>query len=54
VYQSRTGKEFLSAANEEQMQLLMPFIDPNWWISRFSNLPEDVEFVKMICDNGNI
>ena len=54
VYQSRTGKEFLTTASEEQMQLMIPFIDPNWWISRFSNLPEDVEFVKTICDNGNI
>jgi hypothetical protein len=54
VYQSRTGKEFLSVVNEEQMQLIIPFIDPNWWTSRFSNLPEDVEFVKTICDNGNI
>jgi hypothetical protein len=54
VYQSRTGKEFLTTASEEQMQLMIPFIDPGWWISRFSNLPEDVEFVKTICDNGNI
>jgi hypothetical protein len=54
VYQSRTGKEFLTTATEEQMQLMIPFIDPNWWTSRFSNLPEDVEFVKTICDNGNI
>jgi hypothetical protein len=54
VYQSRTGQEFLSTATEEQMQMMIPFIDPNWWISRFSNLTEDVEFVKTICANGNI
>ena len=54
VYHSRTGKEFLSTATEEQMQLMIPFIDPGWWTSRFSNLSEDVEFVKNICDNGNI
>jgi hypothetical protein len=54
LYHSRTGKEFLSTATEEQMQLMIPFIDPGWWTSRFSNLSEDVEFVKNICDNGNI
>jgi hypothetical protein len=52
VYQSDTGKEFLSTATVEQLGLLFAFIDPGWWTSRFSNLTEDVEFVKMICANG--
>jgi len=54
IYQSHGGKEFLSGVNEEQMLLLLQFIDPGWWTSRFSNLAEDVDFVKMICDNGSI
>lgn len=54
IYQSHGGKEFLSGANEEQMLLLLPFIDPAWWTSRFSNLAEDAAFVKMICENGKL
>jgi hypothetical protein len=36
------------------MLLLLQFIDPAWWTSRFSNLAEDADFVKMICDNGKL
>lgn len=54
IYQSHGGKEFLTKINEEQLGLIFNFIDPIWWTSRFSNLNEDTEFVKEICDNGKV
>ena len=54
IYQSQSGKDFLTRVNQEQLALLFEFIDPAWWTSRFSNLKEDVDFVQMICNNSSL
>ena len=46
--QCDSGIEFLSRLNEEQIAMVMPSIDPDYWQRKFVDYLADTEWVKMV------
>ena len=51
---SKTGKEMLKKLNDEQLEIIGPTINPQYWVKRFKNLPADVELVKEVIAEAKI
>ena len=51
---SKSGKDLLQRLNDEQLEIVGPIIDPQFWIRRFKALPADVELVKDIIKEAKI
>jgi hypothetical protein len=51
---SRAGKEMLTRLNDEQLEIIGPYIDPEFWLKRFKTLPADLELVKDIIKEAKI
>jgi DNA-directed RNA polymerase subunit RPC12/RpoP len=54
ILNSRAGKEMLKKMNDEQLEIVGPVIDPQYWLKRFKNLPADLELVKDIIKEAKI
>ena len=52
VFNCNSGIEFLSTLNEEQLAMIMPFIDPDFWQHKFKDYVADVEYVKNILEQA--
>lgn len=51
---TKSGKEMLQRMNDEQLEIVGPIIDPNYWLKRFKVLPADLELVKDIVREAKI
>lgn len=51
---SKSGKEMLKKLTDEQLEIVGPAINPQYWIKRFKNLPADVELVKEVISEAKI
>lgn len=51
---SKSGKDMLRRMNEEQLSIVGPIVDPEFWLRRFSALPADVELVKDVIKEAKI
>jgi hypothetical protein len=51
---SKAGKEMLQRMNDEQLEIVSPVIDPQFWMRRFKSLPADVELVKDVIKEAKI
>ena len=51
---SRAGKEMLKRMNDEQLEIVGPIIDPQYWMQRFKNLPADTELTKDLIKEAKI
>ena len=51
---AKEGRELLKKLNDEQLAIVSPVIDPQFWKKRFSNHPADVELVKEVIKEANI
>mgnify|MGYP003327343448 FL=1 len=54
VYNCDSGYEFLGNLNEEQVQIIMPWIDPDVWDQRFKDYAADTEWVKHILAKAGL
>jgi len=54
VYNSNSGVEFLSQLNEEQIEIVMPWIDPDVWNQKFKDYAADVEWSKDILAKAGL
>jgi hypothetical protein len=54
VLNSRAGKEMLTRLNDEQLDIVGPVIDPQFWIRKFKSLPADHELVKEVIKEAKI
>lgn len=54
VLNTKSGKEMLQRMNDEQLDIIGPIIDPQFWLRRFKALPADVELVKDIIREAKI
>jgi len=45
VFNSDSGREFLDTLNEEQLAIVYPYIDPEYWQRRFIDFVADTEWV---------
>ena len=51
---SKAGKEMLKGMNDEQLAIVGPVIDPQFWKRRFNSLPADVVLVKDVIKEAKI
>lgn len=51
---SKSGKELLQRMNDEQLEIVGPVIDPQFWMRRFKALPADIELVKDVIKEAKI
>jgi uroporphyrinogen-III decarboxylase len=54
ILNARSGKEMLTRMNDEQLEIIGPVIDPQFWMRRFKTLPADVELVKDVIKEAKI
>jgi hypothetical protein len=54
VYNCETGINFLATLNEEQLTIIMPWIDPDFWQQKFKDYLADVEYVKSILQKAGL
>jgi hypothetical protein len=53
LYNSESGIKFLDSLNIEQVEMVLPFIDPEFWGARFEKSKEDVQWAKkLLTDLG--
>jgi hypothetical protein len=54
VYNSTSGIAFLDRLSEEQIQIVLPWIDPDHWQRRFRDYMADTEWVKDILQKAGL
>jgi len=54
VYNCDSGVEFLSNLSEEQIGIVMPWIDPEYWQRKFKDYVADTEWIKEILRNAKL
>lgn len=54
VYNSTSGVEFLDDLSEEQVQIVLPWIDPEHWQRKFRDYLADTEWVKDILQKAGL
>lgn len=51
---TKAGKEMLQRMNDEQLSIVGPTIDPQFWMRKFKSLPADTELVKDVIKEAKI
>ena len=54
IYNCVSGIEFLETLNEEQIQIILSSIDPDYWQQRFKDYLADAEWVKDILAKAGL
>jgi hypothetical protein len=54
VYNCATGVEFLESITEEQVSIILPWIDPDHWQRKFKDYLADTEWVKDILQKAGL
>jgi hypothetical protein len=54
VLNTKSGKDLLKRMNDEQLEIVGPIVDPQFWIRRFKSLPADVELIKDVVKEAKI
>jgi len=54
VFNCATGVEFLEQLNDEQIGLILPWIDPDYWQQKFRDYVADTEWVKTILKEAGL
>lgn len=54
VLNTKSGKDMLKRMNDEQLEIIGPVIDPQYWLRRFQALPADHELVKELIKEAKI
>ena len=54
VFNCTSGIEFLDSLNEEQIAIILPWIDPDYWQQKFKDYLADTEWIKMILKEAGL
>lgn len=54
IYNCKTGTEFLSRLNAEQIAMIYPFIDPEFWDRKFTDYVADTDLIKAALDQAGL
>jgi len=54
IYNSATGIELLNKLNSEQIDMVFPYIDPDFWKRKFMDYFADTEWVKHILTEAKL
>lgn len=52
LYNCESGQEFLSRINAEQLAMVWPWIDPDFWQRKFREYPADTEYVRDLLNKA--
>ena len=54
IYNSATGVEWLERLNEEQIAIVIEWIDPDYWSRKFQDYLADTEWVKTVLGDSKL
>ena len=54
VFNCTSGVVFLEALTEEQIAMILPWIDPDYWQRKFTDYVADTEWVKLILKEAGL
>lgn len=54
IYNCNSGVQFLANLNEEQLEIIMSWVDPDFWQQRFNDYLADTEYIKMILKEAGL
>jgi hypothetical protein len=54
VFNCTSGVAFLEALTEEQIAMILPWIDPDYWQRKFTDYVADTEWVKLILKEAGL
>ena len=54
IYNCDSGVAFMDKLNDEQIQILYPYIDPEFWKRKFVDYMADTEWVKHILKEAGL
>jgi hypothetical protein len=54
VFNCTSGVEFLESLGEEQVEMIVPWIDPDHWQRRFQDYLADTEWVKDVLEKAGL
>jgi hypothetical protein len=54
VFNCPSGIAFLDQLNDEQISLVLPWIDPDYWQQKFRDYVADTEWIKQILKEANL
>lgn len=54
VYNCASGVDFLSTLSEEQVNIILPWIDPDYWQRKFTDYVADAEWIKDILAKAGL
>jgi hypothetical protein len=54
VFNCTSGVEFLDQLNEDQIGIVLPWIDPEYWQQKFKDYVADTEWMKMVLKEAGL
>jgi uroporphyrinogen-III decarboxylase len=54
ILNTKEGKAMLRKMNDEQLEIVGPVVDPQYWVRRFKSLPADTELIKDVIKEAGI
>lgn len=54
IYNCASGVEMLDKLNSEQIEMVFPYVDPDFWKRKFVDYPADTEWVKNILKEAKL
>lgn len=54
IFNCDSGIDWLSQANSEQLTMIMPWIDPDFWQQKFKDYPEDANWIRDILETAGL
>ena len=54
IFNCDSGIDFLGSLNEEQLAMIMPWVDPDFWQRKFKDYMADTEWVKDILSKAGL
>lgn len=54
LFNCNSGIEFLQSLNDDQIKIILPCINPEFWQKKFNDYPSDTEWVKDILSKAKL
>lgn len=54
IFNCASGVEWVSTLNQEQLQIVMPWIDPDFWQQKFKDYVADAEWSKTVLEKAGL
>lgn len=50
----KSGKQMIANMSDEQLKMIAPVLDPQFWTKKFKQVPADITMIKEICKETGI